>query len=97
MDMASALTASSAVVGLLSVDHEARDIGLKLDKSLSLGLFIVFAASSARRQRHLVGFVYILGHHPTMVIAVILAAHACRLLPFGFAFLAHRDRLAFDL
>ena len=95
LDMRSTATASSRVNVELTVDDHARDIGLELDERFGLGQLIVPAVRAARRQRNIVGLVDLLRHRSAMVLAMILAALASRLLRIGFAFLAKRCCLAF--
>jgi hypothetical protein len=71
------------------------DIGMKRRPRVAFGQLGPSTIGAEHRERDIVGFVDLLRNASTMVLAVILAALASRLLQIGLAFLAKGGGLAF--
>lgn len=80
----SATCASSHVDIKLPMNHGARNVSLVLSSCVGLGQLVAAAIWAAGRQRHVVRLVDPLGYQATMVLAVVWAALAARLLGMSF-------------
>ena len=97
----SALDAAATVLAVADIDIElplndlAGDFRLKLDRGCGRLKLLAFALGAGLGQRHVVGFVDLLWGSPPLMLTVIFARLAPRLLPLLFEFFAERRCLAF--